>query len=117
MFNCRTKCKKCEKEFLFIETEDHNFPEVYFDVSFSQSVSHELGKETEGLFFEFMQRWGRWHLYGIRYICLHKVFVETNTVRIAVDFGWCKYKIVKSLIKWLHSCNLPITEIRMHSDD
>lgn len=103
--------------FAFYEAEDHCFPEVFFDVSLSCDASHELGKTLEKYFFAFMHKWDKWHRYSIRYICLHKVFEQEKTVRIAVDFGGCRKAIVKALIKWLRRRNLPITSITMHSDD
>ncbi len=111
------KRSKHQNTFPFYEAEGHCFPEVYFDVSFSCAVSHKLGKETEAEFFKFMHAWERHHFYCIRFIGLHKVFENDNRVRIAVDFGECKFKIVKALIKWLRKTKLPITRVVMHSDD
>lgn len=103
--------------FIFLEAEDHCYPEVYFDVTLSAPVSHKVGKDIELEFFKFMHKWKRRRLYCIQFICLHKVFEESNTVRIAVDFGYCKPKIVQGLIEWLRITKLPIKKVVMHSDD
>lgn len=111
------KNKQKQNDFTFCEAEDHCYPEVYFDVTLSTPVSHKVGKDIELEFFKFMHSWKKRHLYCIQFICLHKVLEETDTVRIAVDFGFCKPKIVKGLIKWLRRSKLPIKKVIMHSDD
>lgn len=97
--------------FIFHEAEDHCYPEVYFDVTLSGPVSHKVGKDIEVEFFKFMHKWKRRRLYCIQFICLHKVFEESDMVRIAVDFGLCKPKAVKGLIKWLKSSKHPIKRL------
>ncbi len=109
------RSKRCNN-FPYYEAEEYCFPEVYFDVTLDGKVSHQIGKYIEQSFFHFMHKWDKWHLYSIRYICLDKVFEETSTVRIVVDFGWCKPKIIKALVKYLRKSSLPITSVMMHSE-
>ncbi len=108
---------KRESGNIFREAEDNSYPQVYLDITFSVLVSHKLGKDTEKEIFNFMHSWNRHHRYSIRYICLDKVFEDRKMVRIAVDFGYCKKGIVKSLVKWLQKSSLLITGIYMHSDE
>ena len=109
-------CSKRRNNFTFHVAEGHCFPEVYFDVTMEGQVSHQVGKNLERSFFKFMHKWDKWHRYSIRYICLDKIFEETSTVRIAVDFGWCKQKIVKALVKHMRKSSFPITSVIMHSE-
>ena len=90
------------------------YPDVIFSLYFPFEADAALEEKAEAVFGDFREEWDEKHDDGIHDVSNAKELVENNdkkVVHLAVDFGNCNPRVIKSLVKWLEKSGLDIEKI------
>jgi len=109
--NYPQKRSKKKNDFICEISEKCQYPDTSFTLFFGDKVTQEQQDAAIREFVSFQEEWDTTHLWGIHDIGIAEEDCADDAVKIIVDFGSSNYKIVKDLIKWLRTSDLPIRKV------